>query len=131
MNPSQQLGDLQLAIMQVLWRGGEATVGEVHAALQEERGLALTTISTMLVKLELKGVVAHRADGRRFIYYPLISESEVQRSMVGELKQRLFRGDAAALVSHLLKDHDLDSDELARVKSLISAHEEREQAEED
>ena len=131
MNPSQQLGDLQLAIMQVLWRSGEATVGEVHAALQEERGLALTTISTMLVKLEHKGVVAHRADGRRFIYYPLISESEVQRSMVGELKQRLFRGDAAALVSHLLKDHDLDSDELARVKSLISAHEEREQAEED
>lgn len=131
MNQSQQLGDLQLAIMQVLWRRGEATVGEVHAALQEERGLALTTISTMLVKMEHKGIVGHRADGRKFIYYPLLSESEVRRSMVGDLTERLFQGDAAALVSHLLSHHDLDPGELARLKALISAHEARGEAEED
>ena len=64
---SHHLGDLQLAIMRVLWNHDEATVAEVHEALEPERGLALTTIATMLTKMEKKGVVEHRAEGRRGI----------------------------------------------------------------
>ena len=126
MSQTHQLGELQLAIMKVLWQRQEATVGEVHAALHDERGLALTTISTMLVKMEQKGVLGHRSEGRRFIYYPLISEGEVRRTMVGELTERLFHGDVTALVSHLISHHEVDADELGRLKSLIAAHEELE-----
>lgn len=126
MTGTHQLGELQLAIMKVLWQRQEATVGEVHAALHEERGLALTTISTMLVKMEQKGVVDHRSEGRRFVYYPLVSEGEVRRTMVGELTERLFQGDVTALVSHLISHHDVDSDELARLKNLIAEHEKQE-----
>ena len=61
--PRHTLGDLQHAIMGVLWERGEATTAEVHEALREERGLAPTTIATMLRKMEDKGVVAHRAAG--------------------------------------------------------------------
>ena len=126
MSQTHQLGELQLAIMKVLWQRKEATVGEVHAALHEERGLALTTISTMLVKMEQKGVIGHRSEGRRFIYYPLVSEGEVRRTMVGELTERLFQGDVTALVSHLIAHHEVDADELTRLKNLIAAHEENE-----
>src|SRR4051812_37536200 len=111
---SQVLGDLQLAIMHVLWERGEATVAEVHEALLEERGLATTTIATMLVKMEQKGVVTHRAEGRRFIYQPLLSEGAARRSMVGDLMERLFRGDVTALVSHLISEHEVDPAELDR-----------------
>jgi len=48
MEASTHLGDLQLAIMRVLWARGEATVADVHETLEPERGLALTTIATML-----------------------------------------------------------------------------------
>src|SRR5258705_11787887 len=89
--PSHHLGDLQLAIMRVLWAQGEATVADVHEALEPERGLALTTIATMLVKMEKKGVVDHRAEGRRFIYRPLVSEGLVRRPMVADLTAQLFR----------------------------------------
>ena len=122
MKRSHSLGDLQLAIMRELWRRGEATVAEVHAALHAERGLAPTTIATMLVKMEKKGVVDHRSEGRRFVYRPTVSEFEVQRSMVGELTQRLFRGDPAALVSHLLAEHEIDREDLAELKSRIENH---------
>ena len=52
MTSKHTLGDLQLAIMRVLWSQGEATVADVHRALLEERGLAPTTIATMLVKMD-------------------------------------------------------------------------------
>jgi predicted transcriptional regulator len=110
----------------VLWARGETTVADVHEALEPERGLALTTIATMLVKMEKKGVVDHRTEGRRFIYRPLVSEDKVRRSMVADLTAQLFRGDAAALVNHLLSEHEIDSRELSELRDLIEAHEREE-----
>jgi predicted transcriptional regulator len=106
------LGELQHAIMTVLWQRGEATTADVHAALQRERGLAFTTIATMLRKMEEKGVVAHRAEGRLFVYRPTVTEDQVRRSMVGELVARLFDGDPRALVAHLVSEHEIDPGEL-------------------
>jgi predicted transcriptional regulator len=119
------LGDLQHAIMRVLWVRDEATVAEVHAALFDERGLAPTTIATMLRKMEGKGVVAHRVEGRQFVYRPLVSEDQVRSSMVGELLDRLFAGDPAALVSHLVADHDIDEAEVDRLRALLDTAEKR------
>jgi len=126
MEASYHLGDLQLAIMRVLWGRGESTVADVHEALEPERGLALTTIATMLVKMEKKGVVDHRTEGRRFIYRPLVSEDKVRRSMVADLTTQLFRGDVAALVNHLLSEHEIDRRELSELRDLIEAHEREE-----
>lgn len=126
MEASYHLGDLQLAIMRVLWARGETTVADVHETLEPERGLALTTIATMLAKMEKKGVVDHRADGRKFIYRPLVSEEQVQRSMVADLTSQLFRGNIPALVNHLLAEHDIRPQELAQLRELIDAHEREE-----
>ena len=123
-----RLGDLQLAILRRLWTRGEASVADVHADLLEERGLATTTIATMLVKMEKKGVVTHRTEGRRYIYAATVTEDDVRRGMVSELTERLFQGDAVALVSHLLAEHDVDESELAELRALIDQHDEEEGA---
>jgi predicted transcriptional regulator len=123
MNESHHLGDLQLAIMRILWNRSEASVADVHEALEPERGLALTTIATMLAKMEKKGVVDHRAEGRRFIYHPTVSEGQVRRSMVSDLTSQLFRGDVLAFVNHLLSEHEIDGRELDQLRELIAAKE--------
>ncbi len=120
------LGDLQLAIMRVLWQLGEATVTDVHAALLEERGLAPTTIATMLKKMEDKGVVEHRADGRKFIYRPTVTEDQVTRGMVADLTERLFGGDSVALVSHLISRGEIRQDELPELERMIHAAKKKE-----
>jgi predicted transcriptional regulator len=115
-----QLGELQLAIMRLLWERREATASELHEALWPERRLAPTTVATMLRKMERKGVVSHRLDGRRFVYRPAVSEDAVARSMVGQLTDNLFGGDAAALVSHLISTRKLGPRELAELRDLIA-----------
>lgn len=122
MGGPHHLGDLQYAIMRVLWDEGEATVARVQERLSsgEERDRALTTIATMLTKMEKKGVVAHKSVGRQFVYHARVDEKDVHRSMVQELTQRLFRGDFSALVSHLLTEQEIDKKEVARLKSLIA-----------
>ena len=130
MNPTHQLGDLQLAIMRVLWARGEAAVTDVHGDLEPERGLAPTTIATMLSKMEDKGVVVHRTEGRRFIYRPTVSEGEVRRAMLADLTQRLFLGDVTAVVSQLLDTTEVDAEELAQLRSLIARHQQSDPNEE-
>ena len=120
MSPRHQLGDLQLAIMRVLWSRGEATASEVHASLLEERGLALTTIKTMLRKMDEKGVVSHRVDGRTFIYSPAMAEADVKDGMVDYLVQKLFAGDGAALVNHLIDAGDIDAAELNELRRRLA-----------
>lgn len=117
-----QLGDLQLAILQVLWERGEATVSEVHQALLEKRGLAPTTIATMLTKMEKKGMVAHREEGRRFVYRSEMSEAKVQRTVLRDLTARVFEGDVTALVSRLLDSEEIDKAELAAIRRMIEEH---------
>jgi BlaI family transcriptional regulator, penicillinase repressor len=120
MSKTNQLGNLQLAILRVLWAHGEATAGDVHAALQPERGLAPTTIATMLKKMEARGLVSHRDEGRRFIYRPSVSEETVTRAMVADLTDRLFGGKVTELVNHLIVEHDIDRAELAELNRLIA-----------
>jgi len=118
------LTELQLALMQVLWTKGEATVQDVVKQL--DRPLAQSTVATLLGRLEKKGLVAHRVDGRQFVYRAAVTEPEVRQTMVEGLRSLaddLFHGDLAALVSHLLTASDVDADDLARVKALIEAKE--------
>jgi predicted transcriptional regulator len=127
MDRSHHLGDLQYVIMRVLWEEGEASVARVWEALPEPHQRALTTIATMLTKMERKGVVEHRSEGRQFIYRPLVSESEVHRSMVADLTERLFDGDVTALVSHLLTEQEIDRREIDRLQRLIERNRKKEQ----
>lgn len=114
------LSELQLSLMRVLWQRGEASVAEVAEALRGERDLAHTTVATLLTRLEKRGLLASRREGRSLLYTPQVSEAEVQRSMVGSLVDSLFAGRASALVSHLLDARGVDAKELAELQALLN-----------
>src|SRR5438034_27049 len=90
-----RLGDLQLKIMKFLWERGDATVAEVHQAITRERGLAYTTVATMLRKMEGRRLVKHRVEGRSFVYRPAVAADAVTRSMADHLIDRLLEGSMA------------------------------------
>ena len=119
MPKTHQLTELQLAIVRLLWERGEATVADIWEALHPERGLAQSTLATLLSRLERRGVVAHRTESRQFVYSALITESEARHSMVSELTARLFEGDVPALVSHLLTAQDVSPGDLKRIRAML------------
>ena len=119
----QRLTARQTAIMQVLWDRGEASVADVQERLSStEEPLAYSTIATLLTRLEKRGLVRHRREGRTFLYQPALSQERVSTSLVGELLGRFFGGRPSALVSHLLEHEDVDVAELAKIKAMLAAH---------
>jgi len=114
------LATLQLQIMDVLWKLNEATVAEVRAELEAQgKDLAYTTVATMLTKMEKKGVVKHRSDGRVLKYKPAVARGKVAEAMTGELVAGVFGGSPVDLVGHLLDSSEIKVEELARIKELI------------
>ena len=114
-----RLSDQQIDVMRILWQAGEATTAQVHAELTAEQDLAYTTVATLLRRLEEKGAVSHRSEGRQFVYRAEVAEADIQSGMVRHLVQRVFRGDATALVSRLLGDEKLSKTDLERIEALL------------
>lgn len=113
----------QLAILKVLWERSEATVVEIHQALSAERPLAATTVATLLSRLEKRGLVAYRVEGRQFVYRAVLEEQDARQHALVEVTRGLFAGDVPTMVSQLLSSHELRPGDLAKVKAMIDAKE--------
>ena len=123
---SYALTELQLAILKVLWDRREATVLDLHDALRGERRIAQSTVATLLTRMEKKGLVSHRTEGRQYVYAASVDENRVRHSVVADftdLAGRLFEGDVATMVSHLLTAQEVESSDLARIRELVDRRE--------
>ena len=115
----------QLAIMKVLWEHGEASVARIQELLQIDPPLAYSTVSTVLSRMEQKGLVAHRSEDRQYHYRAAVSRDEAGQTMVGEFVSRICNGSPSQLVNHLLETDQVSTSELQRIKELIEQHEAR------
>lgn len=116
-DPERLLTPAELEIMQVLWAHHEGTVHEVMGGLGGER--AYTTISTLLRILEQKGFVVSRKQGRQHVYAPTTPRPVYEATSLRTLVQRVFEGDASALVRRLLDSGGVDAAELERIRRMI------------
>ena len=115
-----RLGELQLAILKVLWDRGPGGVDEVRRGLGRRKRPAYTTVATVLRRMEDDGLVSHKEDGRRYIYRAAVDPERVAGSMAGDVLDRVFEGSLSDMVAHLLSSREVDSDELERLERLIA-----------
>ena len=114
-----RLGDLQLQILKILWERGQGTVADVMENLSGAE-LAYTTVATMLRKMETRGLVTHRAEGRSFVYRPKVKAEDISHRMSNHLVDRLFEGSLLDAVNHLLTTREVSSEELGKIEQLIA-----------
>jgi predicted transcriptional regulator len=107
------LTKLELDVMQVVWRLGAGTVGEVQQGLKQE--LAYTTVQTMLNILERKGKLKRELQGRAYLYSATVSEAKASSHAVRDLVDRMFGGSSEDLVMSLIKSRQIDAKKIAEL----------------
>lgn len=117
--PLDNLGELQLGVMNVVWDLGEATVGQVRDQLTAEKELAYTTVLSVMQKLEKAGWLKHRTDGRSYVYLPRRSRPDAERNALRQFTERAFGGDPLVLFQHLLDDDRMTEAELAELRKML------------
>lgn len=104
-----RLGELERAVMEHLWQhtgpGDDGlTVREVHDAVGLDRGLAYTTVMTVLDRLAKKDLVRRERDGRAWRYLPRATRDELTAESLRDTLDALSGADRRAALLHFLDD---------------------------
>ena len=106
-------------ILRLVWSLGEATVQQICDRLPPDRKVTYNTVQTLLSRLERKGYLKHRSEGRAHVFFPVVKRQEVIKTTVVDFLDRLFGGDPRPLVQFLAEDGRIDEDDIKRLRKLI------------
>ena len=113
--PRRPLSELEHLIMDFLWSSGAATAEQVREALRPRRVLKDSTVRTLLRRLEEKGYVKHRVDGRTYVYSGADAPQNVAVRAVRQIIERFCGGSAERLLVGMVDDQVIAREELERL----------------
>jgi len=113
-------GELQRAVIEVVWELGEASVRQVWKRLCRKKELAYTTVLTSMQRLERAGWLRHRVEGTKNIYLPTRTRAQAGAKSVRKFVQRMFNGNALILFRQLVEQGELSDQELQELQKLIN-----------
>ncbi len=115
------LGDLERAVLELMWRDGEGDAKRVHAAIGVRRGIGLNTIQSTLKRLFEKGLLRRDKVSHAHVYAPQTSKADFHRARLDSVVRQMGRGDASALVSAFVDYAEHAGDEhLAELERLVA-----------
>ncbi len=119
--PDQLLGELEAAIMHIVWQQHEVSVRDVLEVLQPSRPLKYTTVMTVMSRLAQKGVLATRKQGKSFYYHAMATPDEFVAQRAQRAVQDVLTsfGDIA-IASFLRQISEGDPEQRARLRELIA-----------
>ena len=106
-------------VLRLVWQLGAATVQQVHDTLPEGRKIAYKTVQTLLRRLEEKGYLTHRTEGRAYVFCPAVQREAVVKRTVLDFLDRLFGGDPRPLMHFLAREGRIDAQDVEELKKLI------------
>jgi len=113
------LSQSQREIMEIVWDRGEVSANDVRKILSEKRTLARNTVRTLLERMEDKGWLNHREDGRTFIYFAAQPREVSIGQKVLEVVEHVCGGSPEELMTALLDYRGLSAQELKRIRALL------------
>ena len=113
------LSHAQQQIMEIVWQRGEVSASEVREVLSEKRELAKNTVRTLLERMEEKGWLKHREEGRTYFYSAAQPREATIGQKVMELIEKICGGSPEQVVCALLDYRGLTAGELKRIRQLL------------
>lgn len=117
---SQHPTELELQILQILWRDGPAPVRHVRDTLAGVRDLAYTSVLTVMNIMTRKGYLRREKVDGSYVYWPQVDKDRTTGGMLRDLINRAFGGSAKAVMLNLLETREIDRDELKELRDLIA-----------
>lgn len=116
----KSIGDQELALLQHLSEHGDASVGEVAAAFGEPRGLARSTVLTMMERLRAKAYLRRRHVAGVYRYAPVAQSNDVMRHAVGSFVEKTLQGSLSPFVAWMSERTEVSDHELAELEAMVA-----------
>lgn len=113
-------------VMEALWRAPSTLMELVHAMEQEPPGWAKSTTSTMVRRMEAKGLIRHETQGRAKVFSPAVSREEAALAETRTLLDKAFDGSVGLLVNTLVRQESLTRSDIDALYAILRDAEEKE-----
>jgi len=117
-NKMRSLSRREREMMDIIFRAGKATAGEVMEAMTNRP--SYSAVRATLRVLEQKGLLRHEDDGTRYVYRPTLNRDKARQSALDHLMTTFFDGSVANVVTTLIESEELSGDDLDRIARLIA-----------
>jgi predicted transcriptional regulator len=114
------IGDQELALLQYLAEHEQASVGEVAAGFGESRGLARSTVLTMMERLRTKSYLKRRHVEGVYRYSTVSGPGEVMSNAVGQFVEKTLSGSLSPFVAWMAEKAEVSDNELAELEALVA-----------
>jgi predicted transcriptional regulator len=118
--PLKSIGDQELALLRFVSDAGHATVGQAAERFGQPRGLARSTVLTMMERLRKKGHLTRRLQEGLFHYAPRTAPGAAVRQAVKRFVDRTLDGSIAPFVAYLGEREEVSDEELADLETLLA-----------
>ena len=118
MEKQLSISESEWRVMKIIWNDCPQTLPEILDRLKET-GWSKTTIQTYLARLVKKGALSTKRQGKGYLYYPAVSESDCQLAESRSFLSRVYDGSLSRMVMGFVKSGELSQEELNELKSLI------------
>ena len=118
------LSKAEMEIAKIIWDLGEATVRQTCDALPKSRSLDFTTVQTYLARLETKGYLNSRKEGRVKVFRPKVRPKQVIREATDDFLNALFGGESLPLVRHLISDRKMSEEDISEIEAMLESRRE-------
>jgi BlaI family penicillinase repressor len=119
MSSIPKISEAEWEVMEVVWRRSPITALDVVKALTPHKAWKDQTIRTMLGRLARKKVLTYAADGKTYLYRPLVSREHCVRQKSRSLLDRIFGGAVQPLLVQLVRETKLSPEEIAELKQIL------------
>jgi len=114
-----KISESEWLVMQVLWSKSPLTANQVVEELTKKTKWKPKTIKTLINRLLKKGAIKFQKEGRKYRYYPAVSESKCVRTETRSFLRRVYRGATRPMLAAFLEDAELSIDDVAELKKIL------------
>jgi BlaI family transcriptional regulator, penicillinase repressor len=114
----EKLSKIEEDLMLIIWRLGEATVGNFLEEIPESKP-PYTTLASMIKNLEKKNYLTSKRYGNVYVYLPAITQENYKKAFMGGVVQDYFKNSYKEMVSFFVKDEKISAQELKEIIDLI------------
>lgn len=106
-------------VMECIWEHEPVSIMQVVKFLQEKSGWSKSTIITMIKRLQKKGIIGYKENGRSKVLYTLVSREEIALSETDTLLEKVFHGSISLMLNTLLNEKSITAEERAELMDIL------------
>jgi BlaI family penicillinase repressor len=113
------ISEAEWEVMRILWSSSPQSAAQVIEALAPEKNWGAATIKTMLNRLVKKGALGHRSEGKRYLYFPRVTQDQCMHEETRSFLDRVFGGAVGPMLNYFVDHEKLSPQEIAELRKIL------------